>query len=154
MVRVIINVDSSKMENVSQHIPEIRKKGLNYSAQGMLRHLKQNSPVDQGHLKGWYSENISDTEVEIKTPAEYAKFVNDGTGIYNGGSIIRPKNGSSVLRFKPGRKWKGSVNKDGYVYLKWSRCQKGQHFVEKSIEQTRRQLAGYFIKAIHEVLKQ
>lgn len=152
MVRVIVNVDSSKMVNVSQHIPEIQKRGLNYAAQGMLRHLKQNSPVDQGHLKGWHSENISDSEVEIKTPAEYAKFVNDGTGIYNGRGIIRPKNGSSVLRFKPSKKWKGPVNKDGYVYLKWSRGQKGQHFVEKSMEQTRRQLAGYFIKAIHEVL--
>lgn len=153
MVRVQITVDSSKMQNISQHLPQIRKKGLNYSAQGMLRHLKMNSPVDHGLLKSWFFENFSDDQVEIKTPAKYARFVNDGTGIYNGRSIIRPKNGSSVLRFKPGKKWNGPVSKDGYVYLRWSRGQKGQHFVEKSIEQTQRELAGYFIKAIHEVLK-
>lgn len=152
MVKVYINVDPSKMKNVSEKIPAIRKKGLKYSAQGMVRHLKQNSPVDHGRLKGWFFSNISDTEIEIKTPANYADWVNDGTGIYKGGSIIRPKKGKA-LRFKPGKKWNGPVSKDGYVYLKWSRGQKGQKFVEKSIQQTQNKLAGYFIKAIHEELQ-
>ncbi|WP_406532508.1 HK97 gp10 family phage protein [Methanobrevibacter sp.] len=151
MVKVYISVKASKKQNLSEKIPEIRKKGLKYSAQGMQRHLKQNSPVDEGLLKGWYFERESDTEVEIRTPAHYAPYVNDGTGIYNGGGIIRPKNGS-VLRFKPGPKWKGHVGKDGYVYIKYSKGQKGQKFVEKSIQQTEGKLADYFIKAVHEVL--
>ena len=61
MVRVQITVDSSKMQNISQHLPQIRKKGLNYSAQGMLRHLKMNSPVDHGLLKSWFFENFITT---------------------------------------------------------------------------------------------
>lgn len=145
MVRVQITVDSSKMQNISQHLPQIRKKGLNYSAQGMLRHLKMNSPVDHGLLKSWFFSKISDDEVEIRTPAKYAAFVNDGTGIY--GPYKTPIYSSKVgkpLAFQVG----GEM-----VYVRMVRGQKPQKFVEKSIEQTSDKLSDYFIKAVHEVLK-
>lgn len=145
MVRVQITVDSSKMQNISQHLPQIRKKGLNYSAQGMLRHLKMNSPVDHGLLKSWFFSKISDDEVEIRTPAKYAAFVNDGTGIY--GPYKTPIYSSKVgkpLAFQVG----GEM-----VYARMVRGQKPQKFVEKSIEQTSDKLSDYFIKAVHEVLK-
>lgn len=143
MVRVQITVDSSKMQNISQHLPQIRKKGLNYSAQGMLRHLKMNSPVDHGLLKSWFFSKISDDEVEIRTPAKYAPFVNDGTGIY--GPYKTPIYSSKVgkpLAFQVG----GEM-----VYVRMVRGQKPQKFVEKSIEQTSDKLSDYFIKAVHEV---
>lgn len=145
MVRVQITVDSSKMQNISQHLPQIRKKGLNYSAQGMLRHLKMNSPVDHGLLKSWFFSKISDDEVEIRTPAKYAAFVNDGTGIY--GPYKTPIYSSKVgkpLAFQVG----GEM-----VYARMVRGQKPQKFVEKSIGQTSDKLSDYFIKAVHEVLK-
>ena len=145
MVRVQITVDSSKMQNISQHLPQIRKKGLNYSAQGMLRHLKMNSTVDTGLLKSWFFSKISDDEVEIRTPAKYAAFVNDGTGIY--GPYKTPIYSSKVgkpLAFQVG----GEM-----VYARMVRGQKPQKFVEKSIEQTSDKLSDYFIKAVHKVLK-
>ena len=145
MVKVTISVDSSKMQQLGEKMPQIRKKGLNYTGQGMLRNLKSNSPVDHGVLKKWYFANQSDEEIEIRTPAYYAKWVNDGTGIYGpyNTPIIHPTIGKKFA-FQVGGKM---------VYVKMIRGQKGQHFVERSIEQTKGQLSGFFIKAIHEVLK-
>lgn len=145
MVKVTISVDSSKMQNISQHIPEIRKKGLNYAGQGMIRNLMINSPVDHGLLKQWFVENQSDDEIEIRTPAKYSPFVNDGTGIYGPYKTpIYSKTVGKPLAFQVGGKM---------IYTKMIRGQRGQKFVEKSIEQTQGKLANYFIKAVREVLK-
>ena len=145
MVKVTISVDSSKMQNISQHIPEIRKKGLNYAGQGMIRNLMINSPVDHGLLKQWFVANQDDNEIEIRTPAKYAAFVNDGTGIYGPYKTpIYSKTVGKPLAFQVGGKM---------VYTKMIRGQRGQKFVEKSIEQTQGKLANYFIKAVREVLK-
>lgn len=145
MVKVQIKIDSSKMPNISQKIPEIRKKGLNYTGQGMLRHLKINSPVDQGVLKSWFFSKVTDDEIEIKTPAKYATFVNDGTGIYGPHKTpIYSKTIGKPLAFQVGGKM---------VFVKMIRGQKPQKFVEKSISQTEEKLAGYFIKAVHEGLQ-
>ena len=145
MVKVTISVDSSKMQNISQHIPEIRKKGLNYAGQGMIRNLMINSPVDHGLLKQWFVANQDDNEIEIRSPAKYAAFVNDGTGIYGPYKTpIYSKTVGKPLAFQVGGKM---------VYTKMIRGQRGQKFVEKSIEQTQGKLANYFIKAVREVLK-
>ena len=145
MVKVQIAVDPSKMKNISQHLPAIRKKGLNYAGQGMLRHLQINSPVDTGLLRQWFFYNTTENEIEIRTPAKYAPFVNDGTGIYGPHKTpIYSKTVGKPLAFQ--------VNGQ-MVYTKMIKGQKGQKFVEKSIQQTEGKLANYFIKAIHEELK-
>lgn len=145
MVKVIIKVDSSKVQNISQKMPEIRKKGLNYAGQGMLRNLMINSPVDHGLLRSWFFSNVSDSEIEIRTPASYAPYVNDGTGIYGPYKTpIYSKTIGKPLAFQVGGKM---------VYTRMIRGQKGQHFVEKSINQTQEKLGNYFIKAVREVLQ-
>ena len=150
MVKINITVDASAYKNISEKLPEIKRKGLSLTGQEMLRNLGLNSPVDHGLLRQWYFANTTPEEIEIRTPAKYAALVNDGTGIYNGGKIIKPKTGKA-LRFIPGKKWTGLVSKDGYVYLKHSKGQKGQHFVEKSIKQTSTKLEDIFIKVVNEV---
>ena len=110
----------------------------------MIRNLQMNSPVDHGKLKKWAPVGQTDDEVIIQTPAEYAKYVNDGTGIYGpyATPIIHPSIGKPFV-FQVGGK---------LVYTRQIMGQKGQHFVEKSIEQTQGQLKNFYIKAIHEVL--
>lgn len=152
MVKVTIQIDDSAYKKVSENLPQIKEKGLRYVGQEMLRNLSLNSPVDHGLLRQWFFFNTSTDNIEIRSPAAYAIFVNDGTGIYNGGSIIKPKSGKA-LAFKAGPKWNGPVNKDGYAFLKYSKGQKGQKFVEKSIKQTQEKLEQLFIKAINEVLQ-
>ena len=151
MVKVIINADDSKHKSINERLPEIKRRGLQLSGQEMLRNLSLNSPEDHGLLKQWHFTNTSLDEIEIRTPAHYAIFPNDGTGIYGPrGSVIKPRSGK-VLAFKPGPKWKGPVSKDGFVFLKSSKGQKGQHFVEKSMKQTQAKLEDIFIKVINEV---
>jgi hypothetical protein len=151
MVVLILKVDERKLPRLSEKLPGIKKRGLNLTSQGMIAELSKNSPVDHGVLRQWFVYRQTDDDVEIRTPAAYAPFVNDGTGIYNGGSIIKPKKGK-LLVFEPGKKWKGPVSKDGLVFLRWSRGQKGQKFVEKSIEATQRKILDYFKIAINEAL--
>ena len=152
MVKVIIDVDDSQYNSISEKLPQIKERGLKLTGQDMLRNLGLNSPVDHGLLRQWFFASTSPEQIEIRTPAKYAIFPNDGTGIYNGGSIIKPKSGKA-LRFKPGPKWKGPVNEEGYAFLKYSKGQKGQHFVEKSIKQTQGKIQDIFLKTISEVVK-
>lgn len=152
MVKVIIGVDDSQYNSISEKLPQIKERGLKLTGQDMLRNLGLNSPYDHGLLKQWHFYSTSPEQIEIRTPAHYAIFPNDGTGIYNGGSVIKPKHGKA-LKFKPGKKWKGPVNDDGYVYLRQVKGQKGQHFVEKSIKQTQGKIQDIFLKSVSDVVK-
>lgn len=152
MVKVIIDVDDSQYNSISEKLPQIKERGLKLTGQDMLRNLGLNSPVDHGLLRQWFFASTSPEQIEIRTPAKYAIFPNDGTGIYNGGSIIKPKKGKA-LAFKPGPKWNGPVNEKGYAFFKYSKGQKGQHFVEKSIKQTQGKIQDIFLKTISDVVK-
>lgn len=155
MVKVVITVNKNQLPHLGEKMPRIAKKFNELAGQGLLGELTKNSPVDEGLLRQWFIESQTDTETHIKSPAFYGKWVNDGTGIYNGGGLIRPKNGK-LLVFKPGKKWGGSVVQSGklkgFVVLRYSRGQKGQKFVEKSIEATKARIGGYFQIAVREAL--
>lgn len=144
MVKVVINVDKNKIGNLSEKMPEIQRKGLQLTGQGMLRELKLTSPVDHGLLRSWFFARMGADEIDIKTPANYAKFVNDGTGIYGpfGTPIIHP-----VI----GKKFAFQVNGQ-MVYTRMIKGQKGQKFVERSIDATKQRITEYFMIAIKEVL--
>ena len=60
-------------------LSQAKAKGLEYSSQELIRVLMRNSPVDHGLLKSWFVESMTSDEVVIKSPAEYAQWVNDGT---------------------------------------------------------------------------
>ena len=150
MVQVTLEVNPHDLPTLPGKIPQIMEKGLKLTGLGMIGELTKNSPVDEGLLRQWFIESESNEEIVIKTPAEYAQYVNDGTGVYAGNGIIRPS--GKALKFEPGAKWSGPVGKDGFVYLAYSRGQKGQKFVEKSIEATNSKITGYFQIAIREVL--
>ena len=72
MVKINITVDASAYKNISEKLPEIKRKGLSLTGQEMLRNLGLNSPVDHGLLRQWYFANTTPEEIEIRTPAKYA----------------------------------------------------------------------------------
>lgn len=145
MVKVTIKVDRSKVINLNEKIPEIRKKGLNYVSQYMINKLQKNSPVRHGLLKQWYPYEHTDDLVKIKSPAHYVKYVNDGTGIYGPYKTpIYSKNIGKPLAFQVG----GQM-----VYTRMIRGQKPQKIVERSISETEEKLGNLFIKAVREVLQ-
>ena len=145
MVTVTIKVDKSKLKNLDEQIPKIKEKGLSLASQYMINRLQQNSPVDHGLLRGWFPyEYTPGEEVKIRSPASYAKYVNEGTGIFG------PYN-TPIIHPVIGKKFAFQVGGQ-MIYTNMIRGQKGQHFVEKSIEETKGKLGGFFIKAIREVL--
>ena len=144
MVKVTIEFDKSAVDDIPEKTEAIIKKGKNLVAQNMIRNLAQNSPVDTGKLKGWFPYRNEDTLVEIRSPAEYAGYVNDGTGIYGPrGQLIYRKDIGKPFAFNAGGKM---------VYVKYIKGQKGQHFVERSIEQTSSNLQRLFNKAVLDVM--
>lgn len=146
MVTVTIKLDSSRLTNLDEKIPKIREKGLNLVSQYMINRLQKNSPVDHGVLKGWYAfEYHPGEEVKIKSPAEYVKYVNDGTGIYGPYKTpIYSKHIGSPMAFQVG----GQM-----IYTRMIRGQKPQKIVERSIAEVEGKIANLFIKAVREVLK-
>jgi len=144
MVQITIDVDTSVLaEKLSpDKVREATTQGLDYASQEMVRVLVGNSPVDHGRLKGWFVESISDEEAVIKTPAEYARWVNDGHS-QQPGRFIPGEWGGSRFNYNPSSKT-GMVLVAPFV--------EGQHFVEDSIADVEGRLDGYFLKALSEVL--
>jgi len=140
MVSITVEIDTSVLtEKLSgDKLQQAKEQGMNYATQEMVRVLMQNSPVDHGLLKSWFVDSMSADEASIKSPAYYAKWVNDGTGPYT----ITPVNAKALY-------WDGASHPVKVVHHPGIQ---GRHFVEDSIEDVSGRLDGYFLKAMQEVL--
>ena len=144
-MEVTFELDTSPIGKLPAKWEKARKQGLFYNAQDMTRFLIQNtsnnSPkVRHGVLNKWSITDITDEQATIKSPAEYAYWVNYGHSQQPG-------------RFIPG-KWVGDrFNYDpkakGGMVLKQPFVE-GYHFVEKSFEQLQPLVVGNFLKALEE----
>ena len=119
-------------------LTQAKEKGLEYSSQELIRVLMRNSPVDHGLLKSWFLDSLSSDEAVIKSPAEYAQWVNDGTQPYT----ITPTSKKALY-------WEGA---DYPVKVVHHPGIKGRHFVEDSLADVNGRLDGYFLRAISEVM--
>jgi len=89
--------------------------------------IKANSPKRSGALsRSWVMDQIGALQHKVATSIKYARWVNDGTGIYGSGRPITPKR-AKYLRFTIG----GRV-----IFARSVRGQKGQKYVEKTVAQT------------------
>ena len=119
-------------------LAQAKQKGLEYSSQELIRVLMRNSPVDHGLLKSWFVESMTSDEAVIKSPAEYAQWVNDGTDPYT----ITPTSKKALY-------WEGA---DHPVRVVHHPGIKARHFVEDSLADVNGRLDGYFLRAISEVM--
>ena len=119
-------------------LTQAKEKGLEYSSQELIRVLMRNSPVDHGLLKSWFLDSLSSDEAVIKSPAEYAQWVNDGTQPYT----ITPTSKKALY-------WEGA---DYPVKVVHHPGIKARHFVEDSLADVNGRLDGYFLRAISEVM--
>lgn len=117
---------------------QAKEQGMKYVSEELIRVLERNSPVDHGVLKKWFSESLGSDEVVIKSPAEYAQWVNDGTQPYT----ITPTSKKALY-------WEGADHPVRVVHHPGIR---GRHFVEDSLNDVNGRLDGYFLKAISEVM--
>lgn len=117
---------------------QAKEQGMKYVSEELIRVLERNSPVDHGVLKEWFSESLGSDEAVIKSPAEYAEWVNDGTRPYT----ITPTSKKALY-------WEGA---DHPVKVVHHPGIKARHFVEDSLNDVNGRLDGYFLKAISEVM--
>ena len=141
-MKVEIELDMSQYEQLGPLMPKVIKRGVDQTAEYMIERLQVNSPIDTGYLKGWFRYKETESMVDIRSPAQYAGWVNDGHDQQPG-------------RFIPGTWKKGkfrySPNASGGMVLKASHV-KGKKFVEKSIQSTKGRLDSIWIKSIRDVL--
>jgi len=135
-----IDIDTSDLTTrlSPDKVAQAKQKGLEYSSQELIRVLMRNSPVDHGLLKSWFVESMTSDEAVIKSPAEYAQWVNDGTQPYT----ITPNSKRALY-------WEGL---DHPVKVVHHPGIKGRHFVEDSLDDVNGRLDGYFLRAISEVM--
>ena len=140
MASFTIDIDTSGLTTrlSPDKLTQAKQKGLEYSSQELIRVLMRNSPVDHGLLKSWFLDSLSSDEAVIKSPAEYAEWVNDGTDPYT----ITPTSKKALY-------WEGA---DHPVKVVHHPGIKGRHFVEDSLNDVNGRLDGYFLRAISEVM--
>lgn len=145
---VKLEIDVENLKPLEPRFKGAAKRTVELTSLDLQGNLKINSPVDHGRLQGsWVIFPTGELERTVKSSAKYAIFVNDGTGLY--GPLrhkIRPKNGK-FLAFTPNKgKFKGRL-----VVVPWTRGQKPQKFVEKSMEQTEKRVQEFMIRAFMEM---
>ena len=138
MVEVTIDIDFGGLNEKLDKLPEAKALGMDYAAQEMVRTLQMNSPEDHGVLKGWFVYSLTEDEAVIRTPAEYAEYVNYGTRPH----FIYPTNKKMLY-------WDGADHPVPYVVHPGTAP---SLFVENSISDVEGRLAGYFLKALEEVM--
>lgn len=142
-MKVEIELDMSQYEQLGPAMPKIIKRGVDQTAEYMIERLQVNSPIDTGYLKGWFRYKETESMVDIRSPAHYAGWVNDGHP-QQPGRFIPGEWKSGKFRYNP--------NASGGMVLKASHV-KGKKFVEKSIQSTKGRLDSIWIKSIRDVLK-
>ena len=133
-MQISFDVDTSGVGRLPYRWQEAKGKGLEYTAETMVRFLMTNSPVDHGLLRQWFIDSIDDEEAHIKSPAEYAVYQDQGTRDH----MIKPVN-------KKALHWDGYFSKGHMVS-----GIKGKHFVEQSFNELRPLAPGFFLKALEE----
>lgn len=136
-MELTLEIDTSGIGKLPGKWQQAKARGLNESAQTLVRFLMQNSPVDHGLLKQWFIESMDDEQAVIKSPAEYAIYQDQGTSPY----LIQSKRPGGYLF------WEGADHPVKTVHHPGI---KGKHFVQQSLDELSPLAPGFFLRALEE----
>jgi len=136
-MELTLEIDTSGIGKLPGRWEQAKARGLNESAQTLVRFLMQNSPVDHGLLKSWFIESMDDEQAVIKSPAEYAIYQDQGTSPY----LIQSKRPGGYLF------WEGADHPVKTVHHPGI---KAKHFVQQSLDELSPLAPGYFLRALEE----
>ena len=136
-MELTLEIDTSGIGKLPGRWQQAKARGLNESAQTLVRFLMQNSPVDHGLLKQWFIESIDDEQAVIKSPAEYAIYQDQGTSPY----LIQSKRPNGYLY------WEGADHPVKTVHHPGI---KAKHFVQQSLDELSPLAPGFFLRALEE----
>ncbi|MCH5586314.1 HK97 gp10 family phage protein [Shimazuella sp. AN120528] len=169
-----VRVDESELREIARKSAEAVKQAVRLTAVELTGNIRENSPVDHGRLAGsWNMKPTGALSYKVFTAVQYARFVNDGTGVYGPsgkpiqskkqGKIITPKSPNGVLVFEINGKmvFAKSVKQPRSplvfqmggktVHAMSVRGMRGRKYVEKSISQTERRKAEFVEIALAKV---
>lgn len=116
-----------KIKENARKAAEAIKEAVKLTALDVWGNVRENSPVDHGRLAGsWNMKRMSALQYRVSTAVQYAAWVNDGTGIYGSGKPITPKRSRALVFQIRGKT----------IFARSVKGQRGQKYVEKSIQQT------------------
>ena len=136
-MELTLEIDTSNIGKLPGRWEQAKARGLNESAQTLVRFLMENSPVDHGLLKSWFIESMDDEQAVIKSPAEYAIYQDQGTSPY----LIQSKRPGGYLF------WEGADHPVKTVHHPGI---KAKHFVQQSLDELSPLAPGYFLRALEE----
>lgn len=136
-MEITVDIDTSNIGKLPGRWQQAKARGLNESAQTLVRFLMQNSPVDHGLLKQWFIESIDEEQATIKSPAEYAIYQDQGTSPY----LIQSKRPNGYLY------WEGADHPVKTVHHPGI---KAKHFVQQSLDELSPLAPGFFLRALEE----
>ena len=136
-MEITLEIDTSGIGKLPGRWQQAKARGLNESAQTLVRFLMQNSPVDHGLLKSWFIESMDDEQAVIKSPAEYAIYQDQGTSPY----LIQSKRPGGYLF------WEGADHPVKTVHHPGI---KAKHFVQQSLDELSPLAPGFFLRALEE----
>ena len=136
-MEITLEIDTSDIGKLPGKWQQAKARGLNESAQTLVRFLMQNSPVDHGLLKQWFIESMDDEEAHIKSPAEYAIYQDQGTSPY----LIQSKRPNGYLF------WEGADHPVKTVHHPGI---KAKYFVQQSLDELSPLAPGFFLRALEE----
>lgn len=145
MVQITFELDTSPIGKLPSKLQAAKAKGLQYSAETMVRFLMQNSPVDHGVLRQWFIDSIDEEEAHIKSLAEYAAAQNYGAVAHD--IFISPKNKSALFWGEYDGGGNPIMSKGHIVHIP---ALQGKHFVEQSFNELQPLVPGFFLKALEE----
>ena len=136
-MELTLEIDTSGIGKLPGKWQQAKARGLNESAQTLVRFLMQNSPVDHGLLKSWFIESMDDEQAVIKSPAEYAIYQDQGTSPY----LIQSKRPNGYLF------WEGADHPVKTVHHPGI---KAKRFVQQSLDELSPLAPGFFLRALEE----
>lgn len=136
-MELTLEIDTSGIGKLPGRWEQAKARGLNESAQTLVRFLMENSPVDHGLLKLWFIESIDDEQAVIKSPAEYAIYQDQGTAPY----MIQSRKPNGYLF------WEGADHPVKTVHHPGI---KAKHFVQQSMDELAPLAPGFFLRALEE----
>ena len=141
MVKVYLDI--KEMGSVLDNIDTLGEKIVNNVATDLLSNVKRESPVDHGRLQGsWTIFKDEPTQATIGTSANYAEYVNSGTGIYG-------PHKTPIIHPTIGKKFAFQVN-GKMVYTNIIKGIKPRRFVERSMERTSNRIPELVIHSINQ----
>ena len=142
MVRIYLNI--KEMGNVLDNIDTLGEKIVNNVSIDLSANIKRESPVDEGKLQGsWTIFDNGPLEKTVASSANYAEYVNSGTGIYG-------PHKTPIVHPTIGKKFAFQVN-GKMVYTNIIKGIKPRRFVEKSISQTEKRIPELVIHSINQI---